>query len=362
MKVYPDLEKLKEPKLKIEYNSFSKDKDSLKHKDKIHPFNNKIEILIPTSNDITFELENNTIYYVANIPLGELLTFDFINKYIKDGEFIAFSFKQRLDNDDVFAINSDGILYMNLTKDTYTSLGLVGKSSEIPTNKQNRFVVQINLLESSFKPKGKLYEKVQWCMQHTLTQKYQFLIYSAKEIQENTLSHLKTYNIKQEDTTHPNILIPSLKNITQPSKLSPIWCSHATDIFEWLGMLACQSKRVLGDYRVEPYYSVYKPPTPFKPGDVQSITFTGFIPASFVRSTIKELREIIIKQKLPWASIIVWGFNDSPIAWNKKEHGYLMNGENDAAYLIFGTEDQVTPEITADRYILYQTISALDIY
>jgi len=48
--------------------------------------------------------------------------------------------------------------------------------------------------------------------------------------------------------------------------------------------------RVLGDYRVEPYYSVYKPPTPFKPGDVQSITFTGFIPASFVRSTIKELR------------------------------------------------------------------------
>jgi len=43
-------------------------------------------------------------------------------------------------------------------------------------------VVQINLLESSFKPKGKLYEKVQWCMQHTLTQKYQFLIYSAKGI------------------------------------------------------------------------------------------------------------------------------------------------------------------------------------
>jgi len=28
---------------------------------------------------------------------------------------------------------------MNLTKDTYTSLGLVGKSSEIPINKQNRF-------------------------------------------------------------------------------------------------------------------------------------------------------------------------------------------------------------------------------
>jgi len=46
MKVYPDLEKLKEPKLKIEYNSFSKDKDSLKHKDKIHPFNNKVNFYI----------------------------------------------------------------------------------------------------------------------------------------------------------------------------------------------------------------------------------------------------------------------------------------------------------------------------
>jgi len=42
---------------------------------------------------------------------------------------------------------------MNLTKDTYTSLGLVGKSSEIPMNKQNRFgkikikyFIEINLI------------------------------------------------------------------------------------------------------------------------------------------------------------------------------------------------------------------------
>jgi len=33
----------------------------------------------------------------------------------------------------------------------------------------NFIVIEINLLETSFKPKGKLYEKVQWCMQHTLT-------------------------------------------------------------------------------------------------------------------------------------------------------------------------------------------------
>ncbi|ORX39488.1 hypothetical protein BCR36DRAFT_375566 [Piromyces finnis] len=111
MKVYPDLEKLKEPKLKIEYNSFQKNKESLKQKDKIHPFNNKIEILIPTSNDITFDLENNTTYYVANIPLVELLTNEFIDKYIKNEEFIALSFKQRLDNDDVFAIDS-GIIFI----------------------------------------------------------------------------------------------------------------------------------------------------------------------------------------------------------------------------------------------------------
>jgi len=358
MKVYPDLEKLKEPKLKIEYNSFKKNEESLKQKNKIHPFNNKIEILIPTSKDISFDLNNNKSYYVANIPLGSLLEEDFINKYIKNEQFVAFSFKQRLDNDDVFAI-ADGKLYMNLTKDTYTSLGLVGKSSEIPINKQNRFVVEINLIESSFNSKGKLYKHVQWCMTHTLTDKYQFLLYSSKEI---TLDDIKKYNIKKENTTHKNILIPSLKYITQPTKLSPIWCSHATDIFEWLGMLACQSKRVLGDYRVEPYYSVYKPPTPFKPGNIQSISFTGFIPKSFVKSAIEKLREIIIKEKLPWSSIIIWGFNDAPITWNKKEHGYLMNGENDSAYLIFGTEDQVTPEITADRHILYQTISALDIY
>ncbi|ORX42072.1 hypothetical protein BCR32DRAFT_288423 [Anaeromyces robustus] len=244
-------------------------------------FNNndiKVEILIPTSKEIDFNIENDTTYYVSNIPLGEFLTYDFVNKYIKNEEFIAFSFKQRIDNDDVFAI-TDGKLYMNLTKDTYTSL-----------------VIEINLNENSYKPEGKLYEHVQWCMQHTLNKKFQFLIYSSKELENEDLS-----------------------------------------------MLACQSKRVLGDYRVEPYYSVYKPPTPFKPGDVQSISYTGFIPSSFIRSIIKEL-------------------SDSPITWNKKEHGYLMNGENDAAYLIFGTEDQPTPEITADRYLLYQTISALDIY
>jgi len=44
MKVYPDLAKLKEPKLKIEYNSFKKNEESLKQKNKIHPFNNKVII------------------------------------------------------------------------------------------------------------------------------------------------------------------------------------------------------------------------------------------------------------------------------------------------------------------------------
>ena len=53
---------------------------------------------------------------------------------------------------------------------------------------------------------------------------------------------------------------------------------------------------------------------------------------------------------IPWTSFMVWGFPDSPISWNKYEHGYDTNGENDYACVFHQDAG----------WILYQAVGSFD--
>ncbi len=54
----------------------------------------------------------------------------------------------------------------------------------------------------------------------------------------------------------------------------------------------------------------------------------------FVSETRKYLST---SQKVPWAAISVWGFEDSPISWKDSEHGWYLSGDNHYNILLFST-------------------------
>ncbi|CAI2173674.1 16581_t:CDS:2 [Funneliformis geosporum] len=285
-----------------------------------HPFNNHLEIFFPSIIDFTEKIPNSLdsefFYYKVDLPLSWFIDTNFIQNYVNAGRVVALSLTEGIDISNVIALDFSGNLILNLTKDTYEELGLDGHSTKFGPNKQ-RFVVQIDLKRRSLIPGKKGYERIKWVFNNTLTKKFTFLMSFVKFTENKTCE------------------------IDFPSSFN--------------------SKKLLGKFdfntipEVDPYISVYKPPEPYSNGNGSFIKWSGFIPSS----TIKELFDSVLKflqeskdDKISWAIINVWGFKDSPISWNKQEHGYFMNGENNYSFIIYND----------GTYVLYQALGNYDTY
>ncbi|RIA99709.1 ribonuclease P 40kDa subunit-domain-containing protein [Glomus cerebriforme] len=322
-----------------------------------HPFNNHLEIFFPSiisSEKITNLFSKEFFYYKVDLPLSWFIERSFIQDYVKSGCVVALSLTEGIDITNVIALDSLGTLILNLTKDTYEELGLDGKPTEFGPSKQ-RFVVQINLKEKSLIPGKKGYERIKWCFNNTLTKKFTFLISFIKSDtkQSSEIDFPSSFNAKKIlgkfdfNNIFDHILIPDLKIIKNISNESQ-WRLDAIEIYDWIGLVSIQAQRIKSHDQVDPYISVYKPPEPYSDGNGSFIKCAGFIPSS----TIKELFDSVSKFlqeseiNIPWVIINVWGFKDSPISWNKYEHGYFMNGENNYSFIIYND----------GTYILYQAL------
>ncbi|BGP07819.1 Ribonuclease P protein subunit p40 [Rhodotorula toruloides] len=92
------------------------------------------------------------------INLGDLLTPDFLNSFVRSGSLVGLSLDDAEDAD-VVCIDGRGRLVLSLTKDTYELLGLPGRASAYGTLRQ-RFVVEISLVDSSFRAGKPGFERV----------------------------------------------------------------------------------------------------------------------------------------------------------------------------------------------------------
>lgn len=107
--------------------------------------------------------------YLASMPIALLLDPIFVSAYIKNGSLIALT-AGRLDTDDVFCLDGRGTLHLSLTRDTYQSLGLVGRQSKLAHTSSGRagdrrsggverWSVRVDLLSPSFVPGKPGYER-----------------------------------------------------------------------------------------------------------------------------------------------------------------------------------------------------------
>jgi ribonuclease P/MRP protein subunit RPP40 len=50
-------------------------------------------------------------------------------------------------------------------------------------------------------------------------------------------------------------------------------------------------------------------------------------------------RDVLDKNpKVPWLSLMIWGFSDSPVSWRDHRHGYFLSGDNNSTVVMFQKE------------------------
>lgn len=266
-----------------------------------HPFNNSIHLL---TNRLIQNIKVPTNYY------AELELINFCQ--LKSHDFIAKSMGTFIDIDDVFVFYY-GKMIFNLTEESFSRLGLMGKKSKIS---KNRYIVSFDLNdEKNSKPGNKVYERILNC-----------------------LSNFK-------------IAIPFILTKDLGTEINVTFEQKFIDKNEYQGNLFENLSEYLEDAGIEKFNQLgkfllkAKSHIPCSENIFYVYKWQGLLESSFIH----EIYETQLEGGDEFI-LLVNGFEDSPISWREKEHGYWIgSGEND--YLILA-KDEVS--------VLFQAVGKQD--
>ena len=103
--------------------------------------------------------------YNVRVPLASLLSIDFLDEYVRKGEFSAFTIDSRIDHSNVVAFLPNGVLILTVDRDTYQSLGLTGRPSKFRSLKSSRYDIVIDFRSPIFQTGKAAYKRLLWCLE-----------------------------------------------------------------------------------------------------------------------------------------------------------------------------------------------------
>ncbi|XP_014778332.1 ribonuclease P protein subunit p40 [Octopus bimaculoides] len=324
-----------------------------------HFFNFSLNLILPgavnlpDSLDDILQQKGSTVYFLKGIPISLLIEPDFLEAFCKKGQLYMMSHGTNIDTQDCIALLPPGKLVLNVTKDTYESLGLDGKRSKFIKHGHNKFVVTIPLLDPNFVSGKKFYERVKWCFTDRLNLKFNMLacwIPPDDDILSSSLAEYFKQNnyrtvtagLKKESKTRTGLKVPIVAS-SQPH--SSIESCDFQEFFDWLGSVSSDCQ----DHVDEDCHMSFTP-TPNYTVDSLNYNVKGFILPQTIQKILVELRTIVTQYSLKWSAMTIHGFTDAPVTWEMREHGFQYNGDNLYTYVVF-------PD---DIYWLYTAVGSLD--
>ncbi|XP_031802773.1 ribonuclease P protein subunit p40 isoform X2 [Sarcophilus harrisii] len=311
--------------LVCEKSNFGHDKSRHRQHVQTHYLNYRVSFLIPECGILSKELKNIVMevgpyYLVKNLPLHELIVHDFINNFVKKGKLI-----------------------LSLDKDTYEEIGLQGHPSRYSGRKVMRYIVTLDLMDSSFNPESKKYKRAFWAFSEKKPLKFNFLLAWHHEgtEQSTVMSYFSKYQIQEHQ---PKIAFSTLRDLQCPLLQSgelegkPEESCSAPELFDWLG--AVFSNVELNNQSFS-FVSTYCCPQPSVLVEKAYLcTITGFIVSEKISLLLEQLCHYFDDPKLtPWVTLSVQGFADSPVSWRENEHGFRKGGEHLYNFVIFSNQD-----------------------
>ncbi|XP_051159962.1 ribonuclease P protein subunit p40-like isoform X2 [Leptopilina boulardi] len=322
----PEIWNFKPPQhsLLIEQSNQLKDSPSII---KTHYFNHSVSVVFPETIDVPEEIQSSLLrdkdyYKIHDLCPHELVSKEFIEAFVKKGELSLLAIDKKIDVHNILSIVPSGELLLSLTRETYQTLGLEGKSSFFNRNQDDtsRHVVTLDLKKECFTPGKKNYERVRNCLKNYFKETFDVIV--AWDPPDNVCPssiaawfHKRNYKI--------SLCHQSFVNRTRYSIDVPVVddsCDYH-QFFEWLGLFSVDGNLKNKDTKTN-QSSV------FASNQVQYIESTGFFTRRMVNNVYSAIKKYMGENNISWCSMDVQGFADSPISWGLKEHQFYTDGDN----------------------------------
>uniref|UniRef100_A0A060T021 ARAD1C13310p n=1 Tax=Blastobotrys adeninivorans TaxID=409370 RepID=A0A060T021_BLAAD len=276
-----------------------------------HNVATRVELIVPhrVFSGIEKQLRVNATRYSVKSTLRPFMSDEMLSIIRKEPSFVALS-DSRIDHEDVIAI-INGALIVSLTKDTYERAGLQGQKSA--RQKGQRYIVSYNLMDAKFGPGNAGYDRLLWVIDNTLSQEFEFNISCSSESIKGQFPAANSHNVKTD--------IHHLDDIKVPHSDSD-GMQWAGDVYEWLALVSLGSDRLSANDDIDSYLCNYHLDDS-SPGSMVRIAWSNVIfTSNFVETLYQTTKSI------PGSAINVFGWQDTPIAWNSIEHTFNSTGIN----------------------------------
>jgi len=272
-------------------------------------------------------------FTVATIRPVAVLNEEFVRDYIRRGSLYVMSTGSAVDRHNTLCI-AVGILHLTVDAETYRRLGLVGTPSAVHPSGQF-FHVQVDLRGEGFRTGDSNYDRTHWCLErmqpvrvlasHIIDGVASSAVHFARELQTEN---------KQARCRESSHALPSDARIPTPQSLSTLGetpdtaelaADEMTDLVEWLGFAHGNLRGCISSGApVDDFATILLSPQVLAclPGTGHVRQLRGFLSPPAVNEVLSSTIQQVRSGHLPWASLVVWGFEDAPLSWGNSAHSF----------------------------------------
>ncbi|KDQ26575.1 hypothetical protein PLEOSDRAFT_1105479 [Pleurotus ostreatus PC15] len=314
------------------------DPDDLRHWASCHPFTQQIEVIIPSSDPDEIDKAGlgafagfTSEWWSGKARLSQIV--EVAEECANRGQEKTFcALNSGSHDDDVWCIDPRGILTFCLCKETYETLGLVGKKLPFKGCPE-QYVIALPLRKDvvTVKSRAKCQAAVKTWDASRGDNLFDVHVYAEDTTMLERLPGLKKNTSLPQLTKTDNIHVPAMQLTHRP--LNPQaknyteeyeeeledWTAETSDLFEWVGLACLGSQRLQANDRVDPYIAVYEPPSPSHTGNVTHLRWRGLLPPQFIQQIIDAIlnwsKSSPPTTSLPFVSITAHSFLTSPTTY-----------------------------------------------
>lgn len=332
MKMSADLDQTPRSLLVCEHSGFLDEKNRLSSQVEQLHFNYKVSVLLPECSSSPSDLDAafnsfNSFYLIRKLPIYELLDKHFLETAVYQGSVYGVSHRTRIDEDNCVALTPNGHLSLSLDKDSFELLGIEGKPSRFNGRTNCRFVVSVDLTDTSMAPGGRGYQRLLTGLRSRLHLTTDFLLSHHPGGGASLQALLSRYDWSEH---RPEVKSHRLTDLSCPD----LKACDSHSFLEWMGAVDAQIS--LENTSCSFLSSLVCPEPKTTVSAALSVSVRGLLLPQDVLRLIGWLRSYL-DQARPgsWVSLTVHGFVDSPVSWGGSEHGVLRGGENLYNLLMF---------------------------
>ncbi|KAL0953968.1 hypothetical protein HGRIS_005128 [Hohenbuehelia grisea] len=261
-----------------------------------HPFTQQIDVVFPASNELESVFRGLGIpqYVTGKAKLSDIVARaeEFISASELKSDFTILSTNTNCE--DVWCIDTRGLLTLCVSKETYQALGLMGRRLPFKGCSEQYVIslpLQKHLLSVTNRAKRDSALQ-QWDLRrgrHWDVSLYQNNLVTLTVPSFITDTQIITSRPKIETMQNMRVPIPDLTpcpNRPANEEAKEDWHTEMDEIFEWVGMASLGSQRLYADDRVDPYIAVYEAPSPSRTASVTRVRWKGLLGSTFMQQVL----------------------------------------------------------------------------